>query len=577
MGERLRWLSVLTVLGWLPLAYWTGFNDCFPLTKLLLLLVFGSLAFGLAARRFSGNEYAWVPLWLGVLISAALLGSVRANPWRSVPEAALLAFPLLAAAGGIRESLLARARLAAVFSALLAAGIGLWQFAGGENATAWISPFGKGVASTIGNPDLLGGFLILSFALAAAAAFEGGRRWHWKIGAAVIAAGILVTEARAAWLGAGFAALLLFRRNPVRLAAVILLIAAAGGLLAASKSARARFLEPSALKERLWTWNVSARLVRAKPLVGYGAGNFRGAYLAEQAARKPGETRYHYTEYAHLEPLHFWVETGAAGLGVLLWGLWAGFARWRSSRLKRSHPALWRGIGAGAAGTMVNAFFSFPFHVAPTAAAFWFMFCAAPAAGRRASGRASTKFGVWLIWLALFPFIVGGMRFAYHGIALRTGQIQAQAGMLREADETLAHAMRMVPKDARAYWHAGVVSRRLGDLESARSRLKKGLALEPDFAELNLELGLTLKGMGKPGEAELAYRAALRSNPNLAEAWNNLGNIFGEQGRLAKAEAAQRRALELAPQLLKARQNLAVTLMRLGRNEEALRILEGGK
>lgn len=571
-AERLhRWAVVFLVTA-LPLAAWTPFYDCFPLTKWLLLA--GAAALVLASSRPGSlpPAFRWAWVWAGWVAVCAIRSDL--SPWRSWPESALLVLPVIVAGQAAAPWRLARALV------LTAAGMSVLALAqaAGWDEGAWLSPFHKGVASTIGNPDLLGGFLVLPGALALALLWE--RPGGWRIATALLIGGaVLVTEARAAWLGLLVAVFLLTLHDRRRaLLTAVAALALTAGWLAISPGALVRAKSGGALTERVWTWRLAARIVREAPVAGSGPGTFRTRFLATQtAARDRGEFFYHYTEYAHLEPLHLWVELGAIGLGIFGWGLLAAFRGWRHCAWRHGSPGLWRGLGAGASGTLVNALLSFPFHVIPTATAWWLLLgAAAPrpapaAAGGRGPGPGTL--GLRLAALALLlavPF-----RLALENTALRTGQVLALAGRLEPAAACFARGARAMDADPRLDWYAASCARQRGDPAAALTRIDAAIRLEPGMYELHHERGMTLKALNRPADAEAAYRQAVRIHPGFASGWNNLGNLLGGEGRLAEAESAQRHALGLDPGSREARQNLAITLLRLGRSREARAVMDG--
>ena len=385
LPRRLGAHALLGMMTLLPLAYWTPFHDCFPLAKWLVLLTLGAVAVGLGQPGSFSPAFRWFPVWAVWVVASACRGAAADSPWRAWPETALLILPVWVAASA-RHGVSARraAGMLLVTSTVIAA-LGLVQAVGWDLGT-WISPFHKGVASTIGNPDLLGGFLVLPFALALAGwrhacsvtrrdpatrsqGFAAPSVWWWTFALVILGCGLLATEARGAWLAALAASAVLLWGAPRRIVGLV-----AGACVVAAVVVSIRnpgmldnLRSVTALHERAWTWKIAGRAVREAPLAGWGAGSFRSVYLKLQtAARDQGEEYFHYTEYAHLELLHLWTELGVIGLGLWLWGVAAAFAWWRASDQRTGDPALWRGLGAGALGVMVNSFASFPVHVLPS-------------------------------------------------------------------------------------------------------------------------------------------------------------------------------------------------------------------
>lgn len=558
-----------------PLAFWMPWEDCFPLAKWMALAVFGGLVVAQSGslRRPATGAWAWLAPWTGWVVVAAATGPAITSPWRGWMEAVLLALPpwtAVAVAGRVAAPRLASLLLVA---AVIMAAYAVAQLLGLESG-GWLSPFHKGVASTAGNPDLLGGALLLPFALAAA-------RWRDRpdsplraLVALLIGLAIAATEARAAWLGAAVAAGVVLARGPWRrlLMAAGLAAVVFAGLVAAVPGAAGRLRSTGALAERVWTWRLALAALREHPVAGTGPSSFRSVYLAAQADRHDrGETFSHYTEYAHLEPLHLAVELGLVGLGL---ALWAGGCAWRTLRAGLCGAGWVRdGTRAGAVAVAADALLSWPLHVAATAVPLWIMLAAA---GSRRPPEPAGRLRI-LPALALLPLLAFAFRPAYGSGVLRLGF--ALSGMGRFGDAGVWHdrALRTGAGEFRLHWQAAVAARSRGDLDRAATSADAAIALEPGIAELRLERAAVARAARQPALAEAALREALRLDPGLIHAWNNLGNLLGEQGRLAEAEAAQRRAVALAPDSADARRNLAVTLLRRGRSAEARRLLEGGR
>ncbi len=63
-----------------------------------------------------------------------------------------------------------------------------------------------------------------------------------------------------------------------------------------------------------------------------------------------------------------------------------------------------------------------------------------------------------------------------------------KAGKLAEAQARMKEALRLGTKDARLYYHAGMIARRAGDATAARDYLRRALALSPQFDPLQAML-----------------------------------------------------------------------------------------
>ncbi len=108
----------------------------------------------------------------------------------------------------------------------------------------------------------------------------------------------------------------------------------------------------------------------------------------------------------------------------------------------------------------------------------------------------------------------------------------------------------------------------------------ESLALER-FKTLPLGLGRTETVVAnwylrneKPAEAARWLKSALKNNPNNGPAYAFLGMILTEQNRFEEAREVYSRAVKLRSDKLGYRNNYMMTLLKLGRNEEALEQFE---
>ncbi len=137
--------------------------------------------------------------------------------------------------------------------------------------------------------------------------------------------------------------------------AVIAAVAVLAGLFSGGALSARRFESHQSFTHgRTWMWSASYRTAVKRPLQGFGAGSFYEATVS----RQPGHGRV--TRFAHDFPLEQWVETGIAGLMLVLvlYGV-AVRAMWRV----RSSPALWL-LGPAVAAFLLANLVDWPWHLA---------------------------------------------------------------------------------------------------------------------------------------------------------------------------------------------------------------------
>ncbi len=189
------------------------------------------------------------------------------------------------------------------------------------------------------------------------------------------------------------------------------------------------------------------------------------------------------------------------------------------------------------------------------------------------------------------------------------------AGVLAEKDihdkvQGWEHLVALDSMDADAHYGLGTVDQARGEPYAAARHYERAIEARPDFAQAHYNLGLLLEDQSRPDEAFRHYRLATEALPDFAPAWsalgrmqasrgdltgarrslaraveadsssaealNNLGSVLKDLDLPAQAEPRFRQALEVRDSFPEAYFNLALTLVQLGRAEEALRELNAG-
>lgn len=322
---RVAWYALLGVAFAVPLAI-AGLGprfvvglDVYNLPKLLVLSVLLAVSAGAWAyaviRSGIRVRFAW-PLWialaflgfatvsalLGVDRSSALLGSPVRQGLISMVLLFIVAFLGVQLARGGRE--VRTLALAVVAGGVAIAALALLQVAGvfpaqwvGESAR-WM--LARGI-STLGNPDHLGGHLVMPMVLAAACALgeERPRVRAALWGAfALVAVAWFATLTRGAWLGGALGLTLLavaVRRGGVALrrldlgALTVSAIAVLAAVALRAEPASRRAVEMLDLSRegasgRFIIWESALSAAREHWLVGVGPDSFKYAYLPFRSA-----------------------------------------------------------------------------------------------------------------------------------------------------------------------------------------------------------------------------------------------------------------------------------------------------
>jgi tetratricopeptide (TPR) repeat protein len=134
----------------------------------------------------------------------------------------------------------------------------------------------------------------------------------------------------------------------------------------------------------------------------------------------------------------------------------------------------------------------------------------------------------------------------------------------------LAGCGRFAPADTRAA--EACINQR--DYACAERVYRDFLAVHPGDARRSAMLALVLTRRGKHADALPFYETAEASGLRTYDIYANHAFSLDAVGRTQEAMAFNRRAIALVPQLVDARGHLAEQLVRVGRREEAIQVLE---
>ncbi len=147
-------------------------------------------------------------------------------------------------------------------------------------------------------------------------------------------------------------------------------------------------------------------------------------------------------------------------------------------------------------------------------------------------------------------------------------------GRIGEAARLYEAILAREPDDAEARHYLGAILASTGRLQDAKALMKRALELKPsEFAYLENYIGVLVLAEDF-GEALELSRKALERQPRNANVLYLQAASLQKLDRLAEARAAFVELLRLAPNHPAGRKEYAVTLNRIGEQEEALRVVE---
>src|SRR5215469_808996 len=145
----------------------------------------------------------------------------------------------------------------------------------------------------------------------------------------------------------------------------------------------------------------------------------------------------------------------------------------------------------------------------------------------------------------------------------------------KASEKEFLRALELRPNSPNALNGLGCVYMEQDRYAEAAATLKRAIAEKPTWTDPHFNYGRLLKKTGRNDAALSEFQKAVEMGPANATARLYLAEELEERGRIGEAEAQYRESIELSPSAsLKAQQNLTDLLLKSGRDEEAITMME---
>jgi tetratricopeptide (TPR) repeat protein len=121
----------------------------------------------------------------------------------------------------------------------------------------------------------------------------------------------------------------------------------------------------------------------------------------------------------------------------------------------------------------------------------------------------------------------------------------------------------------------GIEAQKAGDFAGAIQKYREFLKVHPDAVPIRSNLGVSLANLGRFDEAIAEYSIALKQDPNNVSIALNLSLAYYKTGRIPQAAAELMTLHKRAPDDSRIRLLLADCELRMGKNAEVIKLLEG--
>ena len=623
VARRTAWWALLATVFFVPVAMsnltFLGFSlpftyDQFDIVKVFLLRVLGLLALGAWAwdllrrgGKLRRTPIDWLILAFLVWVAITTVTSIHwptalfGKPRRyegllSFMNYAVIYFLVLQFADrAARVRALARALF---FSSVIVAGYGAMQFIGWDPVTWGTLPFEANRAfSTYGNPDLLGGFLIISVSVALGLALaEKNLVWrlvYWA-GFGLNGLVLIVAFTRGAWIGGAVGLALVGvvawrHRAPLRrldwipagvsaaLGAGIVWrsLSSTNDVMNIGKRLASIFqFSGGSGQTRTEIWQAAFAAIKERPILGWGADTFRlvfPKFKPVEYVRDAGGTSV--ADNAHNYPLQLAAGVGIPGM-LMMYGIfvWAGVRSFGTVFRRTDDPtrivlgAFW----AAAAGYLVQLLFGLS--VTGTTFLLWAALGVVLAPTARIVDVKAPRWGT-VAGAIVLALAVLGIGYQFLPVAADKAYLESRASDIG-LDRTAAarRAVRLNPFNGSYRAEVG-----LAHIAEVRGYLEAG-AKAHQAGEDTSQYEAAIKSSFAAAEAALHDAIAFQPDEydtyvSLAQLYN-IGGASLDKRYYDGAIATAGRALEVEPFGTAIRVQLAQALLNTGKTKQAIKVLE---
>jgi len=599
--DRAVYVLILAVVLAVPTVFsaWTIESGYVKNVALAVFVIAAATIWAVRTLLYGRIEFVRSPLNLAVLfyVGAAAVSAIISSYWISSGRALwrLLLFAglylLVANFVATRPRLLSLLSVAAL-GALFVCAYAFTQKLG-YDPVHWSQKSQWRVFSSIGNPNMLAGYLVVVIPLAAALGLAT-KSWGLRGLAALttLSCGIclVLTQTKGAWLamvaaaavmggcavyGAALAGVKWTRARKRTLAAAACVALLGAGFVAWPAVQHFKKTFRASARPRIVYWRGALNMFRAHPLTGVGVGTFQIHFPRYRPVtfRAAGVT--YNTLHAHSEYLETLAEQGLLGGAALLFLMGALLAVSLQALRKaedRRDKWLLSGLLAAAVGTLAHNVVSVVLRWSVCPTFFWIVLglvvsMASIVSGGSARTGRRLHLRPWqrpvLVGLILLIVAAAGHAFVLRPLRaqldLRRGQRFAKLAMWDAAVSVLNSAIEQDRIEFRSYYHLAHVYYEKEEYQKAVETYRALQEYAPDFAQVHYNLGVAYAALGRWDEAGEEF--TLASKLGIIPPQVELKPLLAQ---LRKTEKGEEKYVTVLRELVKANREDKLSWNRLG-------------
>jgi hypothetical protein len=424
-------------------------------------------------------------------------------------------------------------------------------------AHGWLTDFSGRAFSTLGNPDFLGGFIVIAAPVIFSLVAGGDRAAPWVFTVMAIVLALSQTRSSMAAFALGTVLLVLFFPAHVKknIPLFITGVFAAAAVFYFSGRSGAFFGRVASAASASNPDKAALKMIHTGFLTGIGPG-----MVKDRLCMFTGGGGYFETDFLHNDFLQVFAESGViAAVSFYV------FIILVMRRLFTEHDVFSLGVFAGIAALCVQAFFNFPFYVPETKLYFFSLAGLAFSGSTEAGEPGKVSFSAGALALAaVFIFFIRLIimsSYLNYGINSMNSAAGAARDLLKKAGA--------VSDDRRVDFYEGQLALGRGDFKTALEKTGKTFEFTPCSKPAAINAAIAASQMGSYAESLGYLDDFLYYYPSDVDALCDRGKVLFISGKTAEAVDTYMQAVTLAPWNETAHDNLYAILKAAGRAAEA--------
>ncbi|MFW6210648.1 MAG: O-antigen ligase family protein [bacterium] len=449
-----------------------------------------------------------------------------------------------------------------------AAGIYAVVQAFGTDLSGWVTDFSGRAFSTFGNPDFLGGFLLLVIPVSLALYFSFGRLFLSSLCFIFLTGVLMFSQTRSSIVSFGFSfAVLLFLFPdyfkkaykyilPGILAVFILVIVSGKYEDIGQRIGTISNIENESLRGRYEMWQAGLKMIGENMFAGQGIYSVKPLYYRYKVSDD-----YAVTDRLHNDYIEIAAESGI--MALMFFMLFAGAVMFK---LAQSSAYFSKMILAAFAGFFIHAFFNFPFYL-PAEKAYFFILAASALRPKKeyspqsARGWPAAGFTALAAGIPVIIMLCGS-------IYLNYGINYSNASKHKDSIYYLDKAAEFDPGPEPYYYLSGYYLNEK-DISAASESVYSYLARFPYSKKGNIRAAVISSSAGNNEKALEYLNSFLKYYPGDTDAMNNKGKVLYLMGNIRSAVEEYKKVISIDPDNAAAYYNLYGIYANTGKTKEA--------